>query len=433
MAMPTPRGLGVASRWPPGASPPKPVRAGLGHPPPPWFSHSSGACCSEPSGARGRARAVAVGAGAALAAVCLRRSGHDARGRRRARAARASGPARGAGVATAEPSGAGEALEVDINVARLFLALTAACWGTYPVFIKVLGTLTGGALDASLVTVIRYTMFAGIGVALLPPGVLPWNRSTGQARESAPGGAPVDTVELAKASLEIAALGIAGTLFNTWGIEHTTAIRAAILLSSINVITPLLSVLIGSSEKDRNVSLQTWLSCGVSFAATAYATLPASPGAASGLRDGDFAVLIAAVCYSATKVRLAAKARAFEPETFSAGRLIAGALISWVIFAATSASGLEQDWQGKLAALPLEAWGLLLLSSLIPGVIATVLQAKGQRVVPPAQAQTIYAAVPLFAATYDFFVLQEPIEDRELAAGLAIVAGAALALSEDSA
>jgi len=130
------------------------------------------------------------------------------------------------------------------------------------------------------------------------------------------------------------------------------------------------------------------------------------------------------------KVRLSGKARLFQPETLAAGRLLAGAFLSWIVFAVTSATGLEQDWFAKLVALPTEAWVLLVLSAAIPGVLATVLQAKGQRVVPPAQAQTIYAAVPLFAATYDFFLLREPIEDRELLAGVAVIVGAALAARE---
>jgi len=313
-----------------------------------------------------------------------------------------------------------------VNLARLYLLLTAACWATYPVLVKILVQTSGTVLDASLLTVIRFTMNAVIGAFLIPPGLLPWSRG-------APGAAAaVDAAALARASAEISAVGIAGTLLNTWGIEHTSAIRAALLLSSINVITPFLSVLIGSSPEDRNVSPQTWLSCGVSFAATAYATLGGEGSAAArGLQLGDLAVLGAACCYAAVKVRLAARARTFQAEALAAGRLLAGAVLSWLVFAAGNALGEEANWQEQVAQLPAAAWGLLLLSSLVPGVLATVLQSKGQRTVPPAQAQTIYAAVPLFAAAYDLAFLQEAIEDREVVAGVAIVAGAVLASRED--
>lgn len=320
-----------------------------------------------------------------------------------------------------------EVSEDSLNVARLILLLTAACWATYPVAIKLLVIAAGKALDPALVTVIRFTLNACFGLFLLPQELLPWSRSrTGASAEPS-----LDVGALAFASFEISAWGIGGTLFNTWGIEHTSAIRAALLLSSINILTPLLSALIGSSPQDRTVSIRTWLGCVLAFVATAYATVDFTGDMAGRLGEGDLAILGSAFCYSTLKVRLASKARAFEGESLAAGRLIAGAVLSWVVFLTSYTFSGQTDWQNDILQLPTAAWTVLLLSSFIPGVVATVLQIRGQRVVPPAQAQTIYAAVPLFAGIYDVVFLADTLEQREVVAGVAILVAATLSATSD--
>jgi len=310
-----------------------------------------------------------------------------------------------------------EADAAELLQARLALVGTTACWATYPVIVKLLADLCGGPLDSSLITVIRFAMMAVLSLPLLPPEALRWETyaSDGAAEEAQDG----------SEGLAQAALGTAGTLLNTWGIEHTATIRAALLLSTVNILTPLLSVLIGSPG-DRSVSVRTWLGCILSFVATAYATVGQPSGELVGLAAGDIAVLCAAVCYAAVKVRLAARARAFPATILAAGRLIASAFISAVVFAVSVGVGSEDGWQDTVTQLVPDAWALLFFSALTSGLVATVLQARGQRLVPPAQAQTIYALVPLFAAGFDFLVLHEAIEDREIIAGVVIVLAASL-------
>jgi len=287
------------------------------------------------------------------------------------------------------------------------------------VMVKVLVAIVGVPLDPALLTAIRFTMMAALTAPFLAKDLI-----VGNADGMSP---DFDSFALASAASELAVLGTAGTLLNTWGIEHTTAVRAALMLSSINIFTPLLSALIGSSIEDRRVAGRTWLGCGVSCVATAYAVAGGGGARINGsLGEGDFAVLAAAVCYAAVKVRLAAKARAFPPEVLAAGRLASAAVLAWIALGALSISGVSGVRLTDAANLPPEAWGVLLLSALVPGVAATVLQARGQRVVPPAEAQTLYAVVPLFAGLYDFLFLQDPLVDREIFAGLALVAAAAL-------
>lgn len=304
-------------------------------------------------------------------------------------------------------------------MARVMLVVTTACWATYPVTVKLLAS-TVGVLDSSVITAIRYSMMAVLSAPLFLAGVE--NPPDSQGVRAPTGG-------LAEAALELAAVGTAGTLLNTWGIEHTTAVRAALLLASINVLTPLLSATIGSSRQDRAVAPETWLGCLVSFGATAWATAGGA-GEGGGLGSGDLSVLAATVCYATVKVRLADKARTYPAEALAPARLFFSAVCAVAVLGARC--GLAgTDAGAELVRLSAEAWGLLLFSAVAPGVVATLLQAKGQRVVPPAQAQTIYAGVPLFAACYSLAVLGEPIEDKEVVAGVAIVAAATLSAKTD--
>eukprot|EP00929_Paragymnodinium_shiwhaense_P018369 TRINITY_DN12886_c0_g1_i1.p1 TRINITY_DN12886_c0_g1~~TRINITY_DN12886_c0_g1_i1.p1 ORF type:complete len:481 (-),score=81.36 TRINITY_DN12886_c0_g1_i1:141-1526(-) len=314
----------------------------------------------------------------------------------------------------------------DVNLARLLLVGTAACWGTYPVVIKLFTGVAGDSVDPSLVTAIRFVLMTILSLPLLAAA------SSGSAQSSTDSSAEqaprLDMSALAVASFELALLGTAGTVLNTWGIEHTTAIRAALLLSSVNILTPLLSVLIGTSAEDRNVQPIVWVGCAASFAATAYATLggTASGVVSEGLGQGDLAVLAATLCYSCIKVRLSEKAKSFPPEVFTFTRLGCSAIVGCSLVALECLAGSEAGWAENVGRMPAEAWGLLLFSAAMSGVVASYLQVKGQKIVPPAQAQTIFACVPLFVGVYDLIFLHDVPETRELIAAAVVVAAAAL-------
>mmetsp|Transcript_60096 Transcript_60096/g.152510 ORF Transcript_60096/g.152510 Transcript_60096/m.152510 type:complete len:449 (-) Transcript_60096:104-1450(-) len=355
---------------------------------------------------------TAATAAATAGAVAARRGGSEATRRRGVRLV--SLHAFLGDTAEGRPAG------LDINVARVFLVLTAACWATYPVCVKLLAVATDGPLDPTIITVVRFTFMALLSTQLLPSAPEPSDRA------AAPAPAAFDSASLAATAAQLSVFGVAGTLLNTWGIEHTSAIRAALLLSTINLFTPILATALGASPEDRDVPVRTWLGCLISFAATAYAVVGGSSGAFGGLQDGDFAVLGAAVCYSLVKVLTGGAARKFPAEALAAGRSFAGAVLAWLVLGGSSLSGtLEADVPATLSHLPAEAWGLLFFSALTSGIIATLLQARGQSVVPPSQAQTVYALVPLLSALYSFILLQEPIEDREVVAGLTILVSAA--------
>ena len=70
---------------------------------------------------------------------------------------------------------------------------------------------------------------------------------------------------------------------------------------------------------------------------------------------------------------------------------------------------------------------LLTLSALVPGAFATILQAEGQKVVPAASAQPIFASMPLFAAGWACLLLHEPISAQQAIGGAGTCAAALLA------
>ena len=84
------------------------------------------------------------------------------------------------------------------------------------------------------------------------------------------------------------------------------------------------------------------------------------------------------------------------------------------------------------AGLSVEQIALLIVSALLPGVAATLLQAAGQRVVPAASAQPIYAGLPLFAAGWACLVLGEPLTTPEAVAGAVTILAAVLASTDAS-
>jgi len=81
-------------------------------------------------------------------------------------------------------------------------------------------------------------------------------------------------------------------------------------------------------------------------------------------------------------------------------------------------------WAAQLS--PTQAL-LLTLSALVPGAFATILQAEGQKVVPAASAQPIFASMPLFAAGWACLLLHEPISAQQAIGGAGTCAAALLA------
>ena len=83
------------------------------------------------------------------------------------------------------------------------------------------------------------------------------------------------------------------------------------------------------------------------------------------------------------------------------------------------------DWATELS--PTQA--ALLCFSATAAITGTLLQFEGQRTVPAAAAQPIYASAPLLTAMWSLVVLKEPITPFEALGGLGVFCAATLASS----
>ena len=147
---------------------------------------------------------------------------------------------------------------------------------------------------------------------------------------------------------------------------------------------------------------------------------------------GDAAILSAAFFYSLATVRLGTYARYIPAVELAAGKslVLGSAAIGLAVVAAAGLASqgepLSELWPGYDSSPA--AWGILVFSALGPGALAAFLHAKGQAVVPPAEAQVIFSTVPLWSVAFAFLLLGgEPMSEKTWVGGAALVAAGLIA------
>lgn len=180
----------------------------------------------------------------------------------------------------------------------------------------------------------------------------------------------------------------------------------------------------------------------------------------SGSTQGDLCCLAASVLYSAFTVRLSLYAKKCAPDELSAVKALCMTVlcVSWWgvdtvihsaggltggIEAVAAGSGVGSQstsvlWSSFASAASTDAssvsngvfeislgaavWTAVVYSALAPGALANVLQTRGQAVVPPEQAQLIFATTPVFNAVVSSLVLGETATINTLVGGSIICA-----------
>ena len=328
--------------------------------------------------------------------------------------------------------------------ARLSLLASTALSSTYPTSLKLLYAAEGAALDPFAITAIRFSLMAGCAQVIL-------NSDFGLNSADSDSASSTSTVSSSSASqssgfwcaaAELGFWACAGAQLNTAGLQQISVVRGTILLASINIMTPILCSLIGTTTAQRQVSSRTWGGCVLALASTIFALLDGDLTSLSpDLTFGDDLVLGAALCYATQQVRLGSLVAAHSAPRLAAARLQTQAACSLGVLAvadggggadggrlaAAAPEGVAQalEWAGHLSPVQL---ALLLVSALV-SVTGTILQYRGQATVPAASAQPIYASAPILAALWACLVLNEPISSSEAAGGLGIGAAALLASS----
>jgi drug/metabolite transporter (DMT)-like permease len=295
------------------------------------------------------------------------------------------------------------------------------------------------------------------------------SRSRKDRRGSSSDGAKKrDVLLLARAGAELGFLNAAGTAFQAFGLERTSATRAGFLLSTINVLVPLGAALTGQKVKPA-VFLGVGLACVGVFVSETSGLEPlfdrlsvfargeslagADVVAAASASDvrvesavdafdfgaGDACCLAAAALYSAFTVRLGTYAARLNAAELSAAKALAmtALCVAWwgmeraclgadaagsapasvsILWSSASAAG------GLGGASAVAVWGAVAYSALAPGALANVLQTRGQSAVPAAEAQLIFATTPVFNAAVAAAALGETATTNTLVGGAVILA-----------
>ena len=248
---------------------------------------------------------------------------------------------------------------------------------------------------------------------------------------------------LLRAGAELGLLNFLGTACQAWGLEQTTATRAGFLLSTINVGVPLFAAAGLGGVNAPPVTGPAWAACALALLGvliTDYSPDLAGVQPGDGFNAGDLGVLAAAVCYAAFTVRLGKWAREYDgPEDLAAVKLAVMFLCcgAWVLVdQVTYGVGIGGDWPNGgpwgsvlwAGGFSAGVWAAVVYSAVGPGALANLLQMKGQRTVPAAEAQVIFATTPVFNAVISVGFLGEAAGGQTLLGGAVIVAASVLPL-----
>ena len=252
---------------------------------------------------------------------------------------------------------------------------------------------------------------------------------------------------LLRAGAELGLLNFLGTACQAWGLEQTTATRAGFLLSTINVGVPLFAAAGLGGVNAPAVTGPAWAACALALLGVLITDYSPDTGdgldqlaTSDGFNAGDLGVLAAAVCYAAFTVRLGKWAREYDgPEDLAAVKLAVMFLCcgAWVLVDQVSYGvGVGGDWPNGgpwgsvlwAGGFSAGVWAAVVYSAVGPGALANLLQMKGQRTVPAAEAQVIFATTPVFNAVISVGFLGEAAGGQTLLGGAVIVAASVLPL-----
>lgn len=218
--------------------------------------------------------------------------------------------------------------------------------------------------------------------------------------------------------LDVATLGVGllagaflcvGYVFQTWGLQDTSASNAAFITGMFVVITPVMQAAVLRR-------LPTWATgLGVALAVTGLWLL--SGGGDGGWNVGDTRVLVCAFGYSAHMIVLGSLGRERSVAALTLVQLATTALVCAAI--AAVAEGLSVPSDGSV-------WVALLVTGVIASAAAFAIQTYAQRHIPPARTALILIMEPAFGGIFGWLA-GEVLGVRGLAGAALILAGMVVA------
>ena len=368
-----------------------------------------------------------------------------------------------------------------LTQARGMLLACAATWATYPVIMRALYAAPGPTLNAAPTFVVALRFLATAVMQALVQGILKHRRKShaapsdaGATEAGTPGGGvsssiggggiahaprsqtlvmasavPADEARsiqrrMRGAAVELGVIGLCGNFLSVSGIAHLPAMLAEVFLGTVHIFVPLCSVALGGAAA---VGARTWAACALSFAAVCVAGLggavasgglssaaAAIGGASASYIGGIFSMIGAALLYSLARVRTSHHLRSgLDAQALNRRRYqaISGlAVAALLVDALVRPLGVSRLMLGSLHLISPMQWLLLAASCTLSGVLGSSLQFEGQKVVPAASAQPLFALQPLFACLWCSLFLDEPVAPAMLVGGGMMVGGALLAAKD---
>ena len=197
----------------------------------------------------------------------------------------------------------------------------------------------------------------------------------------------------------------AGYVFQTLGLEHTSASNAGFITGLMVVFTPVL----GAVFLGQRLPAIAWAAAAVSAAG-----LYLLSGAGGGLElRGDGLVLLCAIAFAA---HILVTDRAVGDHDVGALLVVQLSVVGLVCLVVAGATGQLEVPRGATV------WSALLVTSLVASALGFFVQTYAQRNAPPARTALILASEPAFAGLFGYLLADERL-------GLVSWLGAAMILA----
>lgn len=213
-----------------------------------------------------------------------------------------------------------------------------------------------------------------------------------------------------------------GYSFQTMGLEHTGASKAAF-------ITGLAVVLVAAINCFLNRQLPSWqLSLGILFAIIGLGLLTFSTSPQQGMlvenvnlftfNLGDALVLIGAICFAVYIILVDLYTKELDTLFFTTGQIATVALASFIF---------GYTLEGLPINLTPDVIKALLITAIPATTLAYFIQNWAQKYATPSSTAIILALEPVFALAFAWFMLHEPLTRQELLGAALMLAGMIIA------
>lgn len=176
-----------------------------------------------------------------------------------------------------------------------------------------------------------------------------------------------------------------GYIFQTWGLEATSASRAAFITGMFVVITPLLQALV-LRRIPRPLTL-----AGVAVAVAGLWLLTGGDGGSWNV--GDTRVLLCALAYSAHMIVLGGPGREHDARALTLVQLATAAVACTAVSVAVERPGLPTDGS---------VWVALVITGVLASAVAFAVQTYAQRFLSPTKTALILVTEPAFGGIFGY-------------------------------